>query len=300
MMQRFREFKQTYGKKYDTAQEDTIRFLIFQENVEKIDSVQSESFTVGVNQFADLTSAEFKQLYTGYTKKTVRGNNIKHLPTAGLPATVDWRSIVTPVKNQGQCGSCWAFSAVAGVEALYAQANGKTLSFSEQQVVDCSTKNGGCNGGDLPPAFDYIISKGLELETTYPYKARDQKCAYKAASAVFAPKRYYYFLILVTSKSPQRITISWLLPLLNNPPQSVSRLTQLSSNTTPQEFLTAPPVELNLTTVSKSDTPQMLGSSETHGEPHGESRDTSELRRNLERVPVSVVSPSKESTQLFD
>lgn len=64
------------------------------------------------------------------------------------------------------------------------------MSFSEQQVVDCSTENGGCDGGDLPPAFDYIIAKGLELESVYPYKARDQRCAYKAASAVFAPKSY--------------------------------------------------------------------------------------------------------------
>lgn len=190
MMQRFKEFKQTYGKKYDTAEEDTIRFLIFQENVEKIDSVQSESFSVGVNQFADLTSAEFKQLYTGYAKRTVRGNDIKHLSTVNLPASVDWRSIVNPVKNQGQCGSCWAFSAVAGVEALYALNFNKTLSFSEQQVVDCSKENGGCDGGDLPPAFDYIIANGLELESTYPYKARDQRCAYKASSVVFAPKRY--------------------------------------------------------------------------------------------------------------
>lgn len=104
---------------------------------------QSEaSFTMGENQFMDLTSEEYKALYTGLNPKTER--NPKHLlGVEGVAASIDWRQkgAVAPIKDQGQCGSCWAFSTIAALEGLNAVKSGKLTEFSEQALVDCS-KNG--------------------------------------------------------------------------------------------------------------------------------------------------------------
>jgi cathepsin L len=137
MMTRFRNFKVQYNKKYDSADEDTIRFLIFSENYQIIEKLNehNHSFRVAVNKFADLTSAEFKSLYLGYKKSAQSNARVEYLNTTDLPDQVDWRQLVNPVKNQGQCGSCWAFSAVAGLEAVYALNTKEVLSFSEQVPI---------------------------------------------------------------------------------------------------------------------------------------------------------------------
>ena len=98
-----------------------------------------------------------------------------------VPTSVDWRKLgaVTPVKNQGQCGSCWAFSTVAAVEGINQIATGNLVSLSEQQLIDCNVDgNNGCNGGSMPMAFDFLVKNGgLDTEEHYPYKAKEGQCA---------------------------------------------------------------------------------------------------------------------------
>lgn len=98
-----------------------------------------------------------------------------------LPESIDWRSkgAVTPVKNQGFCGSCWAFSAVGAMEGQHFLKTKKLVSLSEQNLVDCSPKDTGCHGGNMDNAFEYVIkNNGIDTENGYPYEARDGKCRY--------------------------------------------------------------------------------------------------------------------------
>jgi len=143
-----------------------------------------------MNKFGDLTAEEFKAKHTGLKHKNVSHKKSNHTTVRkvkDLPASFDWRpkGAVTPIKDQGACGSCWAFSAIASLEGLYFQNNQKLLSFSEQLLVDCVTAGSeGCNGGWETDGMDYAAKNGVELETDYPYKARDQKCAYNSSKSI--------------------------------------------------------------------------------------------------------------------
>jgi len=146
-----------------------------------------------MNQFGDLTSEEFGQLYLA---KVINASEVKQSADVftynrmyEMADTVDWRTkgVVTAVKNQGQCGSCWAFSTTGSVEGAWGIKKGQLVSCSEQQLVDCSKKQGneGCNGGLMDSAFKYIIAnKGICTEQSYPYTARDGSCKTTCSSAV--------------------------------------------------------------------------------------------------------------------
>jgi len=176
-------------KKTFTAAEEATRFGIFVENFNKIHRLNSQSSDVqyAVNKFAHLTATEFKQLYaSGSFPETQRQESRLSIPRpAALPDSVDWRNkgAVTPVKDQGQCGSCWAFSTTGALEGFNFVKTGELLSLSEQQIVDCATDNYGCQGGWMTKALTYAATNGVELESDYPYTAVDGKCKYAKKKA---------------------------------------------------------------------------------------------------------------------
>lgn len=190
-------FKQEHGRDYE-AEEEAARKNTFVANLKKIEmhnylhSKGLKSYTLGVNQFADMEASEFAALMNGYRKRTNATVNPLHrgatylspnVPIT-LPDSVDWRNqgYVTPVKDQGHCGSCWSFSSTGALEGQHFRKSGKLVSLSEQNLVDCSASfgNHGCEGGLMDYAFTYIKSNGgIDTEVSYPYEAKDDKCRYK-------------------------------------------------------------------------------------------------------------------------
>lgn len=180
-------WKVTYNKDFSVDEED--RCKVWVENSEYIESHNrgDHTFKLAMNKFGAMTREEFRNYNTF-------GRNINDLPrdlcvhntskeylNVVLPDSVDWREkgVVTAVKDQGQCGSCWAFSAIGAIESLWAISKNKTPhGFSEQQLVDCSGSEGnyGCRGGLMDSAFAYVKKSGITTEKAYPYKAVDQNC----------------------------------------------------------------------------------------------------------------------------
>lgn len=184
-------YKQAFGKTYSSPQEEAYRLQVFYRAYTKVmthNLKQNISYTLGLNHFSDLTKEEAKAKYLGY--KPSVNHDIKYgidyssrpRNTSSNDDSVDWRNtpgVVSPVKNQESCGSCWAFSATGALEGHAAIKGGMpNQSFSEQQLVDCSWKYGneGCNGGLMNQAFQYVIDNSIETENQYPYTAKNGKC----------------------------------------------------------------------------------------------------------------------------
>jgi len=183
----FYEWTKSSGKIYSTQEEYALRAKIYADNAAKWEKHNALGlpYTLGANQFADLTAHEFKARYTGgYVKPANRTypaaaakKTTKNL--RANPPSVDWRiqGAVTAVKNQEQCGSCWAFSATGSMESATFLAIGTLPQLSEQQLVDCVTADAGCNGGWMDDAFAYVIAnKGITSESLYPYTAVTGTC----------------------------------------------------------------------------------------------------------------------------
>lgn len=168
--------------------EKRTRFNVFKSNVKHIHKVNqmNKPYKLQLNKFADMTNHEFRNSYGGSNVKhhrSLRGSRAKtefmHDKTENLPPSVDWRKkgAVTPVKNQGKCGSCWAFSTIVGVEGINKIKTNELVSLSEQELVDCEPDNSGCNGGLMENALEFIKENGgVTTEKLYPYKATDEKC----------------------------------------------------------------------------------------------------------------------------
>lgn len=186
----FLEFQKTHKKKYESETERQQRFLIFRDNMKKARQLQDTEMGTaqyGATLFADLTQEEFRKYHTGLKSKPEQENRIPLpravIPDIKLPKEYDWRhfNVVTTVKNQGMCGSCWAFSVTGNIESLYAIKHGKLFSLSEQELVDCDKLDDGCEGGLPNTAYEAIEQLGgLETEDDYPYDGKDEKCHYKS------------------------------------------------------------------------------------------------------------------------
>jgi len=195
----FAGFVRKYGKEY--AKSDLLyRYNVFKANVDKIErhNKGDHSYTLGMNKFGDMPFEEFHAKYTGYKpikRDYIRSKNVEHLHNVNDPASVDWRDkgAVTRIKDQGQCGSCWAFSATGSMEGAYFIAFNESVSLSEQQLVDCSWSQGneGCNGGLMDQAFEYVIeNKGITSEDAYPYTAMDGDCMNPLPDPVASVSKY--------------------------------------------------------------------------------------------------------------
>ncbi|XP_043708664.1 cysteine protease RD19A-like [Telopea speciosissima] len=186
----FASFKRRFRKTYATLEEHAYRLGVFNANLRRArrHQILDPSAVHGVTQFSDLTPEEFRQNYLGLNPLRLPANARKApiLPTNDLPTDFDWRDsgAVTPVKNQGSCGSCWSFSTTGALEGANFLATGKLVSLSEQQLVECDHEcdpeepgscDSGCSGGLMTSAFEYTLKAGgLMREEEYPYTGTDR------------------------------------------------------------------------------------------------------------------------------
>ncbi|XP_069330143.1 procathepsin L [Eulemur rufifrons] len=189
------QWKATHRRLYGTNEEGWRR-AVWEKNMKMIELHNGEysqgkhGFTMAMNAFGDMTNEEFRQVMNGFRNQKYKKGKVFQEPLFHeVPKSVDWREkgYVTPVKNQGRCGSCWAFSSTGALEGQMFRKTGKIVSLSEQNLVDCSRPQGnhGCDGGLMNFAFEYVKENGgLDSETSYPYMAKDEVCKYKPENSV--------------------------------------------------------------------------------------------------------------------
>lgn len=190
-------WKITYRREYNGLDEESIRRAIWEKNMMFIEAHNKEyelgihTYNLGMNYFGDMTLEEVADKLMGLQMPMSQDPINTYVPadTTKLPKSIDYRKLgyVTSVKNQGSCGSCWAFSSVGALEGQLKKTTGNLMDLSPQNLVDCVTKNDGCGGGYMTNAFEYVSeNKGIDSEESYPYVGTDQQCAYnvsgKAAS----------------------------------------------------------------------------------------------------------------------
>jgi len=207
VMEEWELFKLQHKKKYVSDTEEKFRMKIFMDNKHKIAKHNSRfekgevTYELGLNEYADMLHHEFTHTLNGFnrTRNVLKSSNGEAVPKmlgatyippahVSLPNYVNWveKGAVTPVKNQGACGSCWSFSATGALEGQHFRKTGVLVSLSEQNLIDCSGKYGnqGCNGGMMDYAFQYVKDNhGIDTERSYPYEAEDDKCRYKAKNS---------------------------------------------------------------------------------------------------------------------
>lgn len=194
-------FKAAHGKSYQSQMEEKYRMKIFMENkalIAKHNHLAHQghhSYFLKMNQFGDLFHSEFSATMNGFRmdlkKNDSSDTGVSFLAPNGFeaPTMVDWRDkgAVTDVKDQGQCGSCWAFSATGSLEGQHFRKTGHLVSLSEKNLVDCTDNdkygNKGCSGGFFDAAFKYIRDNhGLDTEKSYPYLPREGECHFSSSN----------------------------------------------------------------------------------------------------------------------
>jgi cathepsin L len=188
----FNSWASLHGKSYNSQREYSYRLSVYRANLDFVENHnrQNLGFTVAMNQFADLTIEEFASLYLATvinSSELIQVDPYVAEDDFVADDVVDWRTkgAVTGVKNQGQCGSCWAFSTTGSLEGAWQIKNKNLVSLSEQNLVDCSGSYGnmGCDGGLMDSAFQYIIANaGIDTEASYKYTARDGNCKFNKAN----------------------------------------------------------------------------------------------------------------------
>lgn len=190
----FDNYLESFSKKYE-AEEYFKRFQVYMDNMGfiRVFNSQGQTWVLGQTEFTDLTISEFRSKFQAAAAASSEASQPLQQPQAlnfpagaerlektGYPVSVDWRTqgAVTPVANQGNCNSGWAFSAAGAVEAAWQIAGKGLVALSEQQLMDCSSRygNDGCNGGTMDYAFNYVINSGLATDADYPYKAVKGTC----------------------------------------------------------------------------------------------------------------------------
>ncbi|CAL7952458.1 unnamed protein product [Xylocopa violacea] len=196
--QEWTTFKMEHNKVYKSDVEERFRMKIFMDNKHKIAKhngnyeMKKVSYKLKMNKYGDMLHHEFVNTLNGFNKSINVKLRSQRQPVGAtfiepanveLPKSVDWREhgAVTPVKDQGHCGSCWSFSSTGALEGQHFRRSGVLVSLSEQNLIDCSGKygNNGCNGGLMDGAFQYIRDNGgVDTEASYPYEAENDKCRY--------------------------------------------------------------------------------------------------------------------------
>jgi len=218
-------------KLYTTELERSLRALVWLDNAKFVEAKNAEDngVTYKLNQFADLTHEEYLATLSPINdlkmEKVLKEMTLVDLPPwakSFVPASMDWRSkgVVTPVKNQGMCGSCYSFSTTGALEGACAQKTGKLVSLSEQNIMDCSWNygNNGCNGGMFDRAFYYIQQNGgIDTEASYPYTEKESySCKYDASTKGGEVSAFYYvnqgdedaLMTVIGAKGPVAIAIN--------------------------------------------------------------------------------------------
>jgi C1A family cysteine protease len=207
----FGNYMTQFNKNYQTTEEFEFRKTIFAENLAIIEAHNAKglSWWMGTNQFTDWTKEEYKRMlgYKKAFKSDEETHHIRDMPDTNCVnynstelSQIDWRQhgLVTPVKNQGACGSCWAFSAVGSLEGAYAKAFGMLESFSELQLVECNKFSHGCNGGLMTNGFIHWMHNAPRTESDYPYTPSPSKCKEASVRTIIPELKWGY-----------RVDISW-------------------------------------------------------------------------------------------
>lgn len=204
----FAQFKATFGKRYANDAEEAHRFAVFKDTIARVEELNAASEEGGavhsaMTKFADLTPGEFSDTYLKYKPDPSIDRDaipVFDTPAGDVPTSKDWRKasppVMTPVKNQEQCGSCWAFSTAEEIESMWALAGNKLVALSPQQIVSCDKTDDGCNGGDTISAYAYVEKAGgLDTQQSYPYRSgggNSGRCKFNSSAVGATMTGYKY------------------------------------------------------------------------------------------------------------